>query len=140
MRNQQPQSQCTIRIKPYRGMFMITLIGILIATILLFWLPRTLKAQDISPSLQLTTQTELYDARWSPDGQVLAVAGDWGVKIFDANLQEIAHLQGHTGSVVSVTWNPNSQQLASAGGIGDGTIRIWNRNLTNGEFTLQTVL
>jgi WD40 repeat protein len=124
-------------LKTTNGMkFVVIFLLILIALVLI---PGT-SAQDISPSLQLTTQTELYDARWSPDGQVLAVAGDWGVKIFDANLQEIAHLQGQTDFAVSVSWNPNSQQLASAGGIGDGTIRIWDRDLTSGEFTFHTEL
>jgi WD40 repeat protein len=97
-------------------------------------------AQDIARLFQLITGLELLDAKWSPDGQLLAVGGDWGVKIFDPTLGEIAQLQGHTGAVVSVSWNPNSSQLASAGGIDDGTIRIWDRNITTGEFTFQTAL
>jgi WD40 repeat protein len=41
---------------------------------------------------------------------------------------------------VSVAWNPDGNQLASGGGIGDSAIRIWDYDPTGNSFTLNTTI
>ncbi|HEX2907688.1 MAG TPA: hypothetical protein VHO69_12545 [Phototrophicaceae bacterium] len=138
MHNQRPQPQYTIRTNPHRGMFTITITGFLVATILLFWLPRTLKAQVIKN--QITTNHVLYDVAWSPDGELIAAGARDGIGIYRSDtLEEIAFLQGN--EAVSVSWRPDSNQLAGVSGFGEGqgTILIWSRN-PNDNFTLQQSL
>ena len=57
---------------------------------------------------------------FSPDGQVLAVAGGIGIWLYDvATSRELALLTGHTSGVESVSFSPDGSILASGGG--DGT-------------------
>ena len=69
---------------------------------------------------------EIFDLEWNPNGDLIAVATDEGVKILDQNLQEVTAFQGHTGIVTSVSWNPTGDKLASSGGDGDSTVIIWD--------------
>jgi WD40 repeat protein len=91
-------------------------------------------AQSTTRQFSLDTGDELYDVAWSPNGQVLAVAGSWGVKLFDQNLTEITQV-GANIPIVSVAWKPDSSQLATAGGLGSGFIAVWNIDLANNQFT-----
>lgn len=61
----------------------------------------------------------------SPDGSTLAVAADWGVRVFDlAKKQERVTLKGHKGAVAAVAFSPDGETLAS--GSWDGTVRLWD--------------
>lgn len=82
----------------------------------------------------------LQSMAWSPDGRYVAGAGGiipgngspW-VEGWDENVvivwdttswQPVGKFLGHTGSVRSLAWSPDSQRLAS--GSADGTVIIWN--------------
>ena len=64
-------------------------------------------------------------AAFSPDGQMLAVAGSIGIWLYDvATSRELALLTGHTSGVGSVSFSPDGSLLAS--GSGDGTVILWD--------------
>jgi WD40 repeat protein len=65
-------------------------------------------------------------AVWSPDGTLLATAGDEQViRLWDAdNGREVAVLRGHKDSIRCLTFSPDSSALAS--GAGDHTTRVWD--------------
>jgi WD40 repeat protein len=71
---------------------------------------------------------EPYKAQFSPDGQLLAVAGgDKLVSLWQVRTRRlVASLAGHTNSVDEVTWSADSQAFAT--GARDGTARIWGRD------------
>jgi hypothetical protein len=59
-----------------------------------------------------------------PDGTVLAVAQEWGVKLYDLTRRhERATIQGHKGQVSSLTFSPDGRLLLT--GSWDGTVRLW---------------
>jgi WD40 repeat protein len=65
---------------------------------------------------------------FSPDGTRLAVANlDGIVHLWSITTgKEMAALQGHTGEVSSVAFNPDGMLLASASGIPEFTLRVWD--------------
>jgi WD40 repeat protein len=74
----------------------------------------------------LTDAYKLRDATYSPDGKLIATAGDDGLlRLWDASsLTLLKTMKGHEAEAYSVAFWRDGSQLASAGL--DGTIRIWN--------------
>lgn len=68
----------------------------------------------------------IYALAWSPDGKLLASAGeDCQVCISEALTGKavFTYQQQHTASVRALAWSPNSKYVASAGN--DRTVQIW---------------
>lgn len=64
-------------------------------------------------------------ARFSPDGNVLAVARGSMVNLRDATTGEAkASLSGHERDVSSIAFSPDGRRVAT--GSADGTVKIWN--------------
>lgn len=67
--------------------------------------------------------------RFAPDGSVfVSVGSDKKINVFDGKtgefMREIASDDGHTGSIWSCSWSPDSKQLLTVSG--DSTAKIWN--------------
>jgi WD40 repeat protein/DNA-binding SARP family transcriptional activator/type II secretory pathway predicted ATPase ExeA len=61
---------------------------------------------------------------WSPDGRLIAGTSEAAARVWDAGTGTFRYtLLGHTGSVASVAWSPDSSRLATGGS--DGTTRVW---------------
>lgn len=63
--------------------------------------------------------------QYSPDGNLLAVVGDIGVWIFNAQTAAPQHLlAAHTGAINSIAFSPEGSSLAV--GTENGTVQLWN--------------
>ncbi len=61
---------------------------------------------------------------YRPDGQALALSSGATIRIYDAALQPLRTLEGHSAAVRWVAWAADGQRLASASL--DGTVRLWD--------------
>ena len=70
--------------------------------------------------------SKVMSVKFSPDGNLLAIASDFTIQIWDLATQKcIQTLTGHTKLIYTIAFDPNAPlSLVSAGD--DGTIRHWN--------------
>jgi WD40 repeat protein len=61
-------------------------------------------------------------AAWSPDGQMLAVAGSRGVWLYTPDLDPIAFMEGP--ALAEAAWSPDGSRVVGAGD--DGTLPVWD--------------
>ena len=74
------------------------------------------------------------EVAFSPDGQVLAVAGSIGIWLYDvATYRELALLAGHTDVISSVSFSPDGSMLASGG----SEVILWDVSSRSQLATLQ---
>ena len=77
----------------------------------------------------------INQVKYSSDGTRMAVASSIGVWLYNAETyEEVALLTGHTRSVNSIAFSPDSATLAS--GSRDSTIRLWDAATGNHQRTL----
>ncbi|MBC7872010.1 MAG: hypothetical protein H7Y09_14285 [Chitinophagaceae bacterium] len=94
------------------------------------------------PQVELTAiATTLFDLEWHPSGDLLTIATNNGIIIYDENLQEITRFVSHVGGTTALAWSPNGTKLATSGTSNDSSISIWNWLPETSTFTLdQTFL
>lgn len=70
----------------------------------------------------------IYGLSWSRDGNQLAVgSSDHRIRIYDPKSGRLRHvLAGHTGQLPDLDFSPDGRRLASAGGWGDWSARVWS--------------
>lgn len=79
--------------------------------------------------LILPVRDNVREVTFSPDGQLIATAGNNGmVKLWTRAGQLLHILKGHGDRVDSVSFSPDSQLLAS--GSRDGTVKLWSKSGT----------
>lgn len=73
----------------------------------------------------LAHEDPIYAIAWSPDGSMIATAGDDRIiKIWDPDTGKLLdELDGHEDTITSLSWNPDNSLLAS--GSLDNSIKIW---------------
>ncbi|XZE55278.1 hypothetical protein SH139x_001280 [Planctomycetaceae bacterium SH139] len=92
----------------------------------------------LNPEVQDSgTRLRFSDGRFSPDGELVAVASSGGkVYIHDTETGNLVTvLSGHANQVKSLAFTPDGLTLAS--GSDDGTLRLWNTATWRNVLTLQ---
>ena len=76
----------------------------------------------------------INEIAYSPNGNLLAVAGSIGIWLYDmTTYQEVALLTGNSGPVNSVAFSPDRNTIVS--GSVDGTVRLWDTNTSKHRHT-----
>ncbi|PSN07399.1 hypothetical protein C7293_30640 [filamentous cyanobacterium CCT1] len=70
-------------------------------------------------------QGEIFDAKFSPDGNyLLIIPNDGKVRIWNLRTGKVEYLEGHRAGVTSANFSPDSNQVITSSI--DRTTRIWN--------------
>ena len=81
----------------------------------------------VRPEKGLPGKVNVYDIKYSPDGTRLAVAGDFGILLYDVQTDDKPiKLTGNTGRAWNIAFCPDRNILASASP--SGTIRLLDTN------------
>ncbi|KAG1732343.1 hypothetical protein EDB19DRAFT_1912066 [Suillus lakei] len=87
------------------------------------WNTKTWKQQGKS----IKCGSEVHCVRYSPSGQLLAIATDNNIQIYNAGTRErIKSFKAHKSYNLSLAWTPNGTRLLSGGNNSDPTIREWD--------------
>lgn len=78
-----------------------------------------------------TMVSNVHYIDFSPDGSMIAVAADDGIRIYDNTngskesytSEEVEYMKGHNGNVLNIKWSADGSKLVSASE--DGTARVW---------------
>ncbi|MCJ1440682.1 MAG: peroxisomal targeting signal 2 receptor [Stictis urceolatum] len=96
---------------------------------------------DSRLAVAFDTQDALYDVAWSElhENQLVVACGDGSIKLFDIGLDKfpVQNWQGHSREVFAVHWNLVSKDTFCSSSW-DGTIKIWNPNRPQPQYTLPT--
>ena len=72
-------------------------------------------------------KVNVYDIKYSPDGTRLAVAGNFGILLYDVRTDdEPIKVAEHTGRAVKIAFSRNGNMIARASF--SNTIRLWDMN------------
>lgn len=85
-----------------------------------------LSAQNIQLSVQSGHSAKILDAKFSPNGKLVATAGaDHNIVVWEIRSgRQLMVLTGHKDAVNEIDFHPNGMLLASASD--DSTVRIWS--------------
>jgi WD40 repeat protein len=80
---------------------------------------------------KLTVDSQVTSVAVCPDGSKIAASHSNMIQLFDAQTQAKlgSPLNGHTGSVRSVCFDHTGEKLASGGGYGDKSVRLWSTEI-----------
>ncbi|KAG2346823.1 WD40 repeat-like protein [Suillus weaverae] len=69
----------------------------------------------------------VYRAQYSPSGELLAIATDLDIQIYNSGIRKrVASFKGHISHNKSLAWTPDGTRLLTGGDISDPTIREWD--------------
>jgi RNA polymerase sigma factor (sigma-70 family) len=82
---------------------------------------------------EVNVSQRVWCVAFSPSGWLLAVGSDNSVTVYDtASWQEVAHCEGHNGTVKTVFFSADSGTLISCSPE-DGTVLVWSLKSTTGD-------
>ncbi len=88
---------------------------------------KQVKVWDLEGNLLKNWQTDdnlLTSIHFSPDGQILATAGDKTVKLWNLEGKLLQTLSGHLANIASVSFSPDGKIIATASA--DQTVKLWD--------------
>ncbi len=91
------------------------------------------------PIERINVNDQITDIQWSPDGTLIAVAGEDGAYLYNNYLQQIMTLSPSAGSIIKISWSFDSLLLAVVNSH-NNTVQIWERDINTNKFSLSSYL